>query len=113
MMTTSSQEEAAEEEEEATEEEEVEEEAAIEEAETDQETMLAPEEEDRIQRKHSKKLKKISQPYEREDHFDLRSKELADSAVVFDKDLTPLKRFTLVRAFFINRPLSCLILFCF
>lgn len=35
--------------------------------------------EDKIQNKPLRKLKKISQPYEHEDLFDLLSKELADS----------------------------------
>jgi len=38
-----------------------------------------PDREDKIQSKASRKPKKISQPYEREDLVDLPSKELADS----------------------------------
>lgn len=38
--------------------------------------------EDKIQSKASRKPKKISQPYEREDLVDLPSKELADSFMV-------------------------------
>jgi len=48
---------------------------------------------DKIQSKPSRKLKKISHPYEREDRFDLPSKELADSTMVINRLLIVLKRF--------------------
>ena len=55
--------------------EEVAEVAEVEETEEDRETtMLVDNKEDKIQRKHFKKPKKISQLYEREDHFDLLQK---------------------------------------
>ena len=78
---------------------EVEEEEEVEEVE-EEETEVEPEvetpkvvPEDKIQSKPSRKLKKISQPYEREDLFDLPSKELADSFMVDDRLLIVLKRF--------------------
>jgi len=49
--------------------------------------------EDKIQSKPSRKPKKISQPYEREDLFDLPSKELADSTMANNRLLIVLKRF--------------------
>lgn len=75
---------------------EVEEEAEeAEEEEVEEETVkpLTLDKEDKIQSKPSRKLKKISQPYEREDLFDLPSKELADSFMVDNRLLIVLKRF--------------------
>lgn len=43
---------------------------------------LALDQIDKTLSKPSRKLKKISQPYEREDRFDLASKELADSYIL-------------------------------
>merc|ERR1712127_224686 len=78
---------------------EVEEEEEVEEVE-EEETGVEPEvetlkvvPEDKIQSKPSRKLKKISHPYEREDRFDLPSKELADSTTVINRLLIVLKRF--------------------
>jgi len=70
--------------------EEAEEEEPEEEPEVETPTVVP---EDKIQSKPSRKLKKISQPYEREDRFDLPSKELADSTMVINRLLIVLKRF--------------------
>merc|ERR1712166_955010 len=70
--------------------EEVEEAAEVEVIETHQEK---EDKEDKIQSKPSRKPKKISQPYEREDLFDLPSKELADSTMANNRLLIVLKRF--------------------
>ena len=67
--------------------EEEEEEEEVEEEETEVEPEVETPKvvpEDKIQSKPSRKLKKISQPYEREDLFDLPSKELADSSAFED-----------------------------
>jgi len=73
--------------------EEVAEEAEVEEVEEETVKPLTLDKEDKIQSKPSRKLKKISQPYEREDLFDLPSKELADSFMVDNRLLIVLKRF--------------------
>jgi len=75
-------------------EEEEEEEEVEEEEEEAEKTTLAEDKEDKIQSNPSRKPKKISQPYEREDLLDLPSKELADSINLNNRLLTVLKRFS-------------------
>jgi hypothetical protein len=78
------------------EEEEEEEEEEVEEVEiekVEEEEVEEIDHKDKIQSKALRKPKKISQPYEREDLFDLPSKELADSFMVNNGLLIILKRF--------------------